>query len=63
MIRIVEADADPNAAVILGLPIVTAVTRPALLADADPGSDEVQLTKELTSFMLPSLNVPVAVNC
>ena len=36
-------------AVILGLPTASAVTRPALLADANPGSDEVQLTEELMS--------------
>jgi hypothetical protein len=44
-------------------PGVTAETRPALLAAATAGTEEDQVATALTSCVLPSLNVPVAVNC
>ena len=39
------------------------VARPDLLIVATAVLDELQLAEEVRSFLLPSLNVPLAVNC
>src|SRR5208283_3672424 len=45
------------------LPAATPVARPALLMVATEGADEVQVADEVRFCLLPSLKVPVAVNC
>jgi hypothetical protein len=53
----------PEAAVIWTLPIAKLVARPVLLIVAKDVSDELQATEAVKSFVLPSVNVPVAANC
>jgi len=53
----------PKTALIVLLPVATLVTRPWLLMVAAAGFEEVQTADALTSCVLLSLNVPVAVNC
>ena len=45
------------------LPVATLVSRPWLLMVAAAGFEEVQTTEAVTSCVLLSLNVPVALNC
>jgi hypothetical protein len=59
----VEAESEPEVAVTLGLPIATAVASPELLIVATVVLDELQVAEAVKSCLLPSLNVPVAVNC
>ena len=54
---------EPEAAVIWTLPIVTLVARPELLIVATAGLDELQAAEAVKSCVLPSVKVPVAVNC
>jgi hypothetical protein len=61
------SDADPliapDAAVIVALPSPTLVARPELLTLATVAADEIQLAEFVKVCVLPSLKVPVAVNC
>jgi hypothetical protein len=50
-------------AVTVSEPAATNVTKPALLTVATVGVADVHVTEELTSLVLPSLKVPVAVSC
>lgn len=52
---------DPDAAEMVELPAETPLTRPPVLTVATAVSDDVQVT--LVGPVLPSLKVPVAVNC
>jgi hypothetical protein len=54
---------EPEVAVISTLPIVTLVARPELLIVATAALDELQAAEVVKSFVVPSVNVPVAVNC
>jgi hypothetical protein len=45
------------------VPTATAVTRPLLLTVATDVLDEIQVTWEVISWVVPSANVPVAANC
>ena len=62
-VSFVEALALPDAALIVVLPCAMDVASPALLMVATATVEDVQVTELVTSCMLPSLNVPVAVNC
>lgn len=61
MISRVEPLTAPDVAVIWGLPIAAALASPAVM-DANVVSEELQVTEEVMSAMLPSLNDPFA-NC
>lgn len=62
-VSVVDPLTDPNTAVIVLLPVATLVARPWALMLATEGEDEVQRTDPVTSWVLESLKVPVAVNC
>jgi hypothetical protein len=53
----------PNAASIVDVPVPVVEIAPELLIIATPIFDEVHVTCPLSGSVLPSLNVPVAVNC
>jgi len=59
----VEAETEPDVAVTRGLPIAAAMASPEPLIVARVVSEELQVAEEVMSFVLPSLNVPVALNC
>ena len=50
-------------AVMVVVPAATVVARPALLIVATEVLDELQATVVVISWVVPSKNVPVAVNC
>lgn len=62
-----EPEMLPKAAYIVVVPAATDVARPvdpdALLIVATEATDELHVTDAVTSFVLPSVYVPVAVNC
>ncbi len=57
----------PDAAVMVVLPAATPEARPldppALLIVATAGADELQVTDAVRTCVVPSVYVPVAVNC
>ena len=53
----------PEVAVMVAVPPKTAVARPVLLTVATDKLDEVQATAGVISRVVPSENVPVAINC
>ena len=53
---------EPDVAVMVELPLLTPVTKPLALTVATEVDDELQLT-ELNVCVLPSLKLPLAVNC
>jgi len=59
----VEAETEPDVAVTRGLPIAAAMASPEPLIVARVVSEELQVAEEVMSVVLPSLNVPVALNC
>ena len=62
-VRVVEPLTLPDVAVIVLWPAPCVVARPAPLMVATPLSDEDQLTLEVRFCVVPSLKLPVAVNC
>ncbi len=66
-VRVVETEMLPEVAVIVALPVVTAVTCPlepaALLIATTDAADELQVTVDVIFCVLLSENVPIAVNC
>jgi hypothetical protein len=62
-VRPVDPLTKPNTALIVLLPVATLVRRPWPLMVAAAGFDEVHTADPLTSCVLLSLNVPVAVYC
>ena len=54
---------DPRVAVIVVWPGATPVERPLVAIVATVDAEELQLTAFVTSCWLPSLKLPVAVNC
>ena len=66
-VRVVESVQPPNDAVIVDVPTATAVVSPnepsSLLIVTTPGLIEFQVTEVVMSCVVPSENVPVAVNC
>src|SRR5208282_4375088 len=61
--RVGGAAAVAKVAMMLGLPAATPVARPAAVIVATPGAEELQATEAVRFCVLPSLLVPVAVNC
>jgi len=62
-VRVVFPEIVPEVAVMVVVPTVTAVVRPPVLTVATAVFDEVQVTEMVISRVVPSENVPVAVNC
>jgi hypothetical protein len=62
-VSFVEALALPDAALMVVLPGTSAAANPAALIVATAVAEEVHVTELVTSCMLPSVKVPVAVNC
>jgi hypothetical protein len=54
---------DPSAAEIPVFPILSAVARPLTVIEATLGADDFQVTTPVMSCVVPSENVPTAVNC
>jgi hypothetical protein len=54
MVRGVLPKMLPEAAAIVAVPAATEVTRPETFTAATDGSDEVQVTREVTSKLVPS---------
>src|SRR5580693_2661561 len=53
----------PEIAVILVVPVACAVARPLLLSVATLVLDEFHVTSPVISVVVPSVNVPIALNC
>ena len=53
----------PEDAVMVVLPVATACARPLVEVVATEVFEEVQVTEEVTSLVVPSLKVPIAANC
>lgn len=53
----------PEVAVIVVVPAATPVASPAVLIVATAAADELQVAELVRFWVLPSLKVPVAVNC
>ncbi len=66
-VRVVEPLTEPDVAVIVVVPCATLVARPAPVPCATMVAtatlDELQVTEAVKFCVLPSVNVPVAVNC
>jgi hypothetical protein len=62
-VRVVEPMTEPDFAVIVVAPGATLVASPVLLMVATVLADEVQAAELVRSWVVPSLYVPVAVNC
>ena len=62
-VRVVLPDTVPEVAVMVVVPVAMAVARPLLLTVATDVLDELQMTWAVISWVVPSENVPVAVNC
>jgi hypothetical protein len=62
-VRTVEVFIDPEAAPMLLFPCAALVAIPELLIVATAVFEDVQVAELVRSFLLPSLNVPSAVNC
>lgn len=61
--RVVEPLTPLSVAVIVVVPVATAVARPVLLIVATLGAEELHVAEEETSLLVPSPNEPIAVNC
>src|ERR1700681_3015530 len=59
----VMALTDPDVAMIVAAPTAAPLARPVALMVATPVLKDVQLTEDVRSSVLPSVNVPVALNC
>jgi hypothetical protein len=62
-VKVVEPSIAPKAAPIVVCPSATALASPAAFIVATPGADELHVAVFVRSCVLPSLYVPVAVNC
>jgi hypothetical protein len=62
-VKVVEPAIDPEVAVIVAAPCLMLVANPPLLTLATPGTLEVHVTELVKFCVVPSLYVPVAVNC
>jgi hypothetical protein len=54
---------DPDVAIIVADPTAAPLARPVAFTVATPVLEDVQLTEDVRSLVLPSVNVPVALNC
>jgi hypothetical protein len=61
--RLAEPVTAPKVAVMLVVPAATVLAAPAEVTVATAVADDVQLTELVRSLLLPSLYLPVAVNC
>jgi hypothetical protein len=61
--KVVDPDTNPELAVTVQLPAARALARPEMLTLATLPSEEVQIAVAVMSWVVPSLNVPIAVNC
>jgi len=59
---LVELVTVPELALILAVPIAVPITSPPAFTSATEGASEAQVTEAVTSCLLPSVYVPVAVN-
>ena len=62
-VRVVDPVIAPRVAVMVVLPVATLLARPWPLMVAAAAVEELQMTEVVTSCVLESLKVPVAVNC
>ncbi len=62
-VRVVDPVTEPDVADIVVSPTAALVATPAAEIEATAPADELQVTAEVRSWVLPSLNVPVAMNC
>jgi len=62
-VRAVAPETLPKVAVMVVVPAATAVASPLLLVVATDGSEGVQVTCGVISRLIPSVYVPMAVNC
>ncbi len=62
-VRIVFTEIFPEVAVMVVVPGVRAVARPWLLTVATAVLDELQVIEEVTSWVVPSEKVSMALNC
>src|SRR5262249_31430040 len=62
-VRFVEPEIEPEVAVIDVLPAVSPVPSPPVLIVATPVAEEVHTAVLVKFWVVPSLKVPVAVNC
>ena len=62
-VSVVEALTDPEVAVMTDDPVALLLAKPVLPITATLGAEELQLTEVVMFCVLPSVNVPVAVNC
>ena len=62
-VRVAEPIMEPDVAVICVVPVAAVSVSPSELGDAIAVLDEAQLTWLVRFCVLPSVNVPVAVNC
>src|SRR5947208_3451964 len=63
MVTLAEPLTPPMLAVTDTAPLTCAVSTPPAPTEAKPAGEVVQVTAEVRSWVLPSLNLPVAVNC
>ena len=62
-VRLVALDTEPTVAAIVAWPAAMPAAKPLEARLAIAGAEELQITDVVTSAWLPSLKVPVAVNC
>ena len=62
-VKVVEPEMDPEAAVIVVAPCLRLVANPPLLMVATVGTLDIHVTELVKFCVVPSLYVPVAVNC
>ena len=62
-VRVAEPEMEPKLAVIVVVPPTRVVAKPVVLIEATDVFEETQLTSFVRSRALPSLQVPVALNC
>jgi hypothetical protein len=62
-VRIVLPELFPEVAIMVEVPAAIPVAKPLLLTDANEVLVELQMTCVVISWLVPSENVPVAVNC
>ena len=63
MVRTVEPVTDPEVALMVAVPVAMLVARPVLLTVAVEVAFELHVAVEVRFCELPSVNVPVAMNC
>src|ERR1700747_3476390 len=61
-VRLAAPEAGPSEAVMVVVPGATPVAFPAAVMVATPGADDVQLAWPVTSRLLPSAKIPMALN-